>query len=100
MNISSAVVKTTPEHLQEVLHTLNAVDQCEIHFHDKQGRIVVTIEGETISEEMETLKTIQALPHVLSAELAYAYSEKELADAIRHVEIRKDAVPDALKDSE
>ena len=98
MNVSSAVVKTRPEHVQDVVDALRAMDRCETPFHDDQGRIVVTIEGETISEEMGTLKTIQAMPHVLSAELAYSYSESELAEAVYRMEQTGNAVPDALKD--
>ncbi|HAK60499.1 MAG TPA: nitrate reductase [Nitrospiraceae bacterium] len=98
MNVSSAVVKTRPEHVQDVLNALRAVDHCETPFHDDQGRIVVTIEGETISEEMQTLRTIQAIPHVLSAELAYSYSESELAEAVRRMDQTGNIVPDALKD--
>ncbi len=98
MNVSSAVVKTRPEHVQDVVDALRAMDRCETPFHDDQGRIVVTIEGETISEEMGTLKTIQAIPHVLSAELAYSYSESELAEAVHRMEQTGNAVPDALKD--
>ena len=98
MNVSSVVVKTVPDRMNDVMENIRAVDGCEPSFHDEEGRIVVTIEGETISQEMERLKTIQALPHVLSAELAYAYSEEELRGLRDHIQGRDDAVPEALKD--
>ncbi len=98
MNVSGIVVKTTPKHLQEVIENLRLLDPCETHFHDDEGRIVVTIEGNSIHEEMQILKEIQAMPHVVSADLAYSYSEKELTDSLRHFETLKDDVPDMLKD--
>jgi periplasmic nitrate reductase NapD len=98
MNVSSIVVKTLREHEQSVIENLRSTDFCEVHFHDTNGRIVVTIEGEDISEEMRKLKLIQGMPHVLSANLAYAYSEQELALAREHIIMIKDAVPDTLKE--
>ncbi|MGE5237971.1 MAG: chaperone NapD [Chloroflexota bacterium] len=75
MNISSVVVKTAPEHLDTVLETLRGSDLCEVHFHDDSGKIIVTLEGSSIGEEMVKMKEIMNLPHVLSATLAYSYSE-------------------------
>ena len=98
MNVSSIVVKTLPEHVQSLIENLRSADFCEVHFHDAAGRIVVTIEGEDISEEMRKLKLIQGMPQVLSADLAYAYSEQELALARKYIAISKDAVPDILKE--
>lgn len=77
MNISSVVVKCAPQFLTDVLASLNALGVSETHGHDEMGRIVVVIEGESTEEESEKLRAIQALPHVLSAEMVYAYSENE-----------------------
>jgi len=98
MNVSGIIVKTLPQHVKEVMDNLSVLDSCEIHFHDDEGRIVVTIEGKSISEEMRRLKEIQVMPHVLSADLAYSYSEEELAEGLRHFERTKDDVPHMLKD--
>jgi nitrate reductase NapD len=98
MNVSSIVVKTLPERAREVVGRLGSSGICEVHFHDAQGRIVVTIEGRDVNEEMQKLKRIQGLPHIISANLAYAYSEKELADARAHITMMGNAVPDALKE--
>ena len=43
MNVSSIVVKTDQENLQEVMDNINAIDLCEVHFNDSEGKIVVTI---------------------------------------------------------
>lgn len=99
MNVSSIVVKTAPEHLTEVVGNINALDLCEVFFHDDQGRIIVTIEGETIGEEIKRLRLIQELPHVMSADLMYAYSERELGRATEELKKMRDPVPAALKES-
>lgn len=79
MNISSVVVKSAPEYVEQVAALLNQSGQCEVYAHDEQGRIIVIIEGETTEEESQKLQTIQTLPHVLSAEMVYAFSESEFA---------------------
>lgn len=98
MNVSSAVVRTKPEHFEEVLNSLHASDLCDVHFHDEIGKIVITIEGENVDEEMKKMKQIQGLSHVLSAELIYSYSEDELAEAGKLFEKRENIVPEILKD--
>lgn len=82
MNVSSIVVKTTAEHLHEVIDHINAVDSCEVHFFDAGGKIVATIEGESIQEQMESMKKIQALPDVLTVNLSYSYCEDEVVGAV------------------
>jgi nitrate reductase NapD len=77
MTITSIVVKTRPEHLQDVTNGLKTVNLSEVHFRDELGRIVVTVECESQEEVMKKLKQIQLLPHVLSADLAFAYSEED-----------------------
>ena len=101
MNISSLVVKVSPESMDSVLAALSSSDLCDIHFHDQQkGTIVVTIEGKDVGEEMDKMKAIEKMPHVLGAALVYAYSEAELsAAAARIAEGSGDPVPADLKDS-
>ena len=97
MNISSIVVQTRPEFVEKVVEDLKKSGVCDYHLHDKKGRIIVTIEGEGVSEELKKLRVIEALPHVIAADMQMAYSEDELDE---HMEILKsrDAVPKVLKD--
>ncbi len=85
MNVSSIVVKTTKEHLQEVIDNINSVDCCEVHFSDPEGKIVATIEGESISDQMERLKRIQGIPFVFSADLSFSYCEDELTRSLGEI---------------
>jgi nitrate reductase NapD len=98
MNVSSIVVKTKIEHLQHVIDSINAVDFCEVHFYDSDGKIVITIEGENIDEQMERLKQIQGIPYVFSASLSYSYCEDELTEGLKHIEGLIDHVPGELKE--
>ncbi len=77
MNISSIVVRTRPEHLDDVKLSLKDVETCDVHFSDTEGRMVVTVEGSDDVDETMQLKRIQALPHVISANFAYTYSDDE-----------------------
>ena len=77
MNVSSIVVKTAPENMKTVMAGIKSLDFCEVHFYDEQGRIIATIEGESIHDQIEIMKRIQNMPFVLHADLAYAYCENE-----------------------
>ena len=97
MNISSIVVKTLPKHINEVVESLKNCDVCDYHMHDELGRIIITIEGRGVAEELKKLKVIEAIPHVMSADMQMAYSEDELSS---HMEVLEnaDAVPKVLND--
>ena len=98
MNISSIVVQVRQEHVDEVVEALKAADFCEYHFHDKgMGKIIVTVEGEGVSEEIAKVKQIQAIPHVISAEMMMAYSEEELNEERSKLEMGPN-VPEMLND--
>jgi len=99
MNISSIVVQTTPKFLDEVVENLKNCEACDYHLHDEKGRIIVTIEGEDVSEELGKLKVIEAISHVIAADMQMAYSEDEL-DANIKVINESDAVPNLLKNED
>ncbi|MCF6169530.1 MAG: chaperone NapD [Bacteroidales bacterium] len=98
MNLSSIIIQTRPEHLDSVLAAVKASPDCEYHIHDEKGRIIVTIEGKDTGEEISKLKNMQTIPHVVSAEMAFAYSEDELETEREKLEKTKDNVPDWLND--
>ena len=77
MNVSSIVVRTTPENINAVMDEIDSIDLCEVHFHDPEGKIVVTIEGESVHDQVELMKRIQDLPFVLNANLMYSYCDQE-----------------------
>lgn len=97
MNISSIVVQTRPEYLDEVVDSLKKSGVCDYHMHDEQGRIIITIEGNGVQEELKKLKVIEAIPHVVSADMQMSYSEEELNSHINVLD-NADAVPKVLND--
>lgn len=78
MNVSSIVVQTSPKFVEIVVEKLKEADFCDYHFHDEKGRIIVTIEGAGVEEEIQKLVKIQEMEHVVAADMSFAYSEDEL----------------------
>ena len=99
MNISSVVVQTVPKFLDKVVEALKNSDACDYHLHDEKGRIIITIEGEDVSEELKKMKIIEMIPHVVSAEMQMAYSEDELEENMQRLE-NADVVPKMLNDED
>lgn len=67
--------------------------------HDEKGRIIITIEGKNVEEELKKLKVIEAIPYVSSADMQMSYSEEELSN---HMEVLENAdlVPKVLNDKD
>ena len=99
MNISSIVVQTMPKFLDEVVEALKNTPECDYHMHDEKGRIIITIEGEGVEQELQKLRVVEAIPHVITADMQMAYSEDEL-DAHMEVIANGDAVPKMLNDDD
>ncbi|MGJ0342589.1 chaperone NapD [Aliarcobacter cryaerophilus] len=99
MNISSIVVQTLPKYLYSVIENLKKSGVCDYHMHDEKGRIIITIEGKNVEEELKKLKVIEAIPYVSSADMQMSYSEEELSN---HMEVLENAdlVPKVLQDND
>ena len=99
MNISTIVVQTLPKYLDSVIENLKKSGVCDYHMHDEKGRIIITIEGKNVEEELKKLKVIEAIPYVSSADMQMSYSEEELAN---HMEVLENAdlVPKVLNDKD
>lgn len=94
MNISSIIVQTTPQNVEQLANIFKKSDFCDYHLHNEAGYIIVTIEGEDTGVEIGKLKQIQSVPNVLSAEMHYSYNEEEL-DMLRE-NIADTKLPDWL----
>ena len=97
MNISSIVVQTLPKNLESVIKELKKSPACDYHFHDEKGRIIITLEGDGVKEELQKLKIIENIKYVISADMQMAYSEDELN---KHMQLLDTAelVPKVLND--
>ncbi len=53
MNVSSIVIQCNSRHYDKVKEWCDSSGVCEYHFGDKEtGKLIVTIEGEDVSEEI------------------------------------------------
>lgn len=74
MNISGILVVAKPERQAEVVDALNGMTGIEVHQVDPaSGRIIVIQEAADIHAEIDGVKRIKAVPHVVMAEMAYHY---------------------------
>ncbi|MDP2432144.1 MAG: chaperone NapD [Pseudomonadota bacterium] len=74
MNLSGILVVAQPGSREQVVASLNALDGVEVHQVDETtGRIVAVQEAEDIHAEIEGVKRIKAIPHVIMAEMVYHY---------------------------
>ncbi|MCK5776205.1 MAG: chaperone NapD [Bacteroidales bacterium] len=97
MNISGILVQTKQENTQKVIDLIKAHDCCDYHMHDEKGKIVVTIEGADVSEEIAKLRILEKIDGVISADMVYAYAEDEL-NAERDKLEKGAKIPDWLND--
>ncbi len=100
MNVSAIVVQTRPEYIEEVTKTLQESDLCDFHFGDDLGRLIVTIEAEGTEGEIKALSQIQKFPHVVTADMQFAYSEDELNEERSKLEVEGGDIPSWLNDDE
>jgi len=78
MNVSGILVQTKTVNTKKVIEQIKEADYCDYHMHDEKGKIVVTIEGKDVSEEIAKLRLLEKIEGVISADMVYAYSEDEL----------------------
>ena len=98
MNVSSIVVKTLPQYIENVVTAVKESPICDYHIHDEKGNIIITIEGKGVGEEIEKLTQIQEWPHILSAEMMYSYTEDELDQERDKLEVQGSQTPQWLND--
>lgn len=102
MNLSGILVMTQPQWLEAVAEGLAALEGVEVHQKDPEnGRIIVVQEAADINAEVEGLKRIKAVPHVMMAEMVYHYfaDDDRKYDGLppELAEDASDGVPDYLK---
>ncbi len=75
--VSGIAVATTPERLDEVRRTIDALEWAEVHYAEPDGRMVATIEADTTDACMDRLLEMKKLPHILVAEMVEHVCEGE-----------------------
>ena len=95
MNISSIVVQTLPENVESVIESLKESGVCDYHLHDPKGKIIVTVEGKDVEEDIEKLVAIQILPNIIAADMMMTYQEDQLDEEIKKLN-EQGVVPEML----
>jgi nitrate reductase NapD len=104
MNLSGILVVARQPWQAEVVRDLNALEGVEVHqVEEDSGRIVAVQEAADIHAEIEGLKRIKAIPHVVMAEMVYHYiaDDRREYDALPPELAGQDeacAVPASLRD--
>ena len=70
-HITSLVVHAAPTALQRVEADINALLGCDIHAITPEGKLVVTLEGNSQKAILDNVEAINTLSGVLSASLIY-----------------------------
>jgi len=74
MNLSGILVVADHNRQTEVISALDALPGVSVHHVDESGRRLIAVqEAEDINAEVEGLRRIKALPHVVMAEMVYHY---------------------------
>jgi nitrate reductase NapD len=78
MNVSGVLVVVPVPAMAGSIRALEALPGVDVHHTDPAtGRMVVTIEGESIGAEVETLQRIKTLPDVVLAEMVHHHFEED-----------------------
>lgn len=98
-NVSSLVVLCAQKDIESLWEKINAIKGAECHYQDTSGKIIVTLESQSIEEEIKLLKQIERLEGVLSAQMIYAYHSTELATLREEIQ-KQDRIPKVLQDEQ
>ncbi len=85
MNICSAIVHAKPENAGAVQVNLEKLSGVEVHAGVEQGKLVVTLEGETDDALADKMTKFNDVDGVINTVMIYHYCGDQLADE----EVRK-----------
>ncbi|TNG00421.1 MAG: nitrate reductase formation protein NapD [Gammaproteobacteria bacterium] len=81
MNYSGILVIAAKGKLEQVVDSLNAEPDLEVHqIEEDTGRLIVVQEGESVKDEVNGLKRIKKMPGVVLAEMVYHYFAESADD--------------------
>jgi nitrate reductase NapD len=81
MNLSGILVVAEQNWQAQVSLALAALPGVDVHHVDEPtGRLIAVQEAEDINAEVEGLRRIKALPHVVMAEMVYHYIAEDDAE--------------------
>ena len=81
-NVSGVVILCQPSDVKRIQEAAETLEGVESHFCDESGKIVVTLETNSIDNEIKMIKQLESIPGVISAQMVYSYHSNEL-EALR-----------------
>lgn len=75
IHISSVIVQTLPDALARISNRISSFTDTEIHLSDPLGKLVLTIETQTMGQTSERIDEITKLDGVLNAVMVYHQTE-------------------------
>ncbi|MDE5603772.1 MAG: chaperone NapD [Helicobacter sp.] len=96
-NVSGIVVMCQPKDIVRLWGEMEKITNVQCHYKDESGKIVITIESENIENEIKTLKMVEGIKGVISAQMIYSYHSSEL-ESMRDDIQKADSIPQILKD--
>jgi len=80
MSISSLVIQTRPENVDNVQNALILMDGVEVHATTDSGRLVVTVDQPDNAKAADTFSKFTDLDGVLNTSLIYNFFENDNAE--------------------
>ena len=80
MSISSLVIQTRPENVDNVQSALILMEGVEVHATTKSGRLVVTVDQPDNAKAADVFSSLTELDGVLNTSLIYNYFENDNAE--------------------
>ncbi len=77
MHVAGVIVKTRPDDLEPVKQTIESLDGADVHASSEEGKLVVTLLGESRRDVAETLMGLDKIDRVLNATLVYEESDAD-----------------------
>jgi nitrate reductase NapD len=94
MMVSGVLVVVPTKRLRSAMKTLAELEGVAVHHTDPgSGRLIVTLEAESVGVQVDVLDRIKALPDVILAEMVHHHFEDQ-----RLPESRPGAVPEYLNE--
>lgn len=70
-HVTSLVVHAAPKSLVQVKANISALNGADIHAITDEGKLIITIEGETQKSILDNVEAINALEGVINSSLVY-----------------------------
>ena len=82
MRLASLVMRVPPPHLDAAAAALGAIPGVQVHARDSAtGKLIITVEDGPGYSTADSILAAHKVPHVVSATLAYEYSEDDAPPA-------------------